>query len=193
MTFVAVYSCISVAKSRVNRNARCGDPWRITLQTHRKQMEQQQLREAIYGQIRFVHDRRRKPIVIKQMNRQAMAQQRALRTGQPVLEDGFQEVQLCHFLQLIPHPHLVTILCTTITSTEICIAMPYYSNGELHSRIASKDNPLPPAQLLQIFQDIVSGMNHLHQHHIAHLDLLAVQLSSVPSCSFTALVDSFAQ
>ena len=134
-------------------------------------MEQQQPRDAIYGQITYAHDRQRNPIVIKRMNRQAMAQQRVLRTGQPVLEDGFKELQLCEFLQSMPHPHLVTILNTTVTPTEVCIEMPYYSNGELYSHIASEDHPLPPAQLLRIFQDIVSGMNHLHQHHIAHLDL----------------------
>ena len=129
----------------------------------------EQVHEAIYGQIVRAHDGAGNELVIKQMNRHAMGEQRALRTGLPVRENGFQEMEIANLLQKHPHPNVVRILRTRIMRHECHIVMPYYSNKELYDHVA--EARLSNAQLLQIFRDVVHGLDYIHSLNIAHLDL----------------------
>ena len=85
-------------------------------------------RHAIYGTLVLSHDAKGNPVMIKRMNVDAMIQQRALHTGERVLENGFLEFQIANVLCVTPHPHIVKTLYTRLTPTECQIVMPFYPN-----------------------------------------------------------------
>ena len=127
------------------------------------------IREALYGVVVQTYDAAGKPIAMKRMNLQAMQQRRALRSGQRIMENGFQEIEIARRLQHAVHDHVVHILDVETSATECRILMKLYSNGELYPFI--QQGRCSQAQLIRIFQDIVHGLNHLHSLNIAHLDL----------------------
>jgi serine/threonine protein kinase len=55
------------------------------------------------------------------------------------------------------------------TSTHISLVMPYYQNGSLASLIET--NPLPLERVLQISQELLNGLAHIHIKNYIHFDI----------------------
>jgi eukaryotic-like serine/threonine-protein kinase len=66
-------------------------------------------------------------------------------------------------------PHIVGIEYVCETADHIALALPYFQNGSLQSRI--KDRPLGLMQFLKVAQGVLAGMTRIHGNHFLHLDL----------------------
>lgn len=67
------------------------------------------------------------------------------------------------------HPNVVPVHYACQNATQVCVAMPYYPAGSLHSRI--RTNPLPPKECLRIAHGLLHGLTRIHLKRFLHLDL----------------------
>lgn len=71
------------------------------------------------------------------------------------------------------HPNIAKIQYATEMEDEdekmIFLSMPYYSKGSLASLMRKRF--LTVREIISISLDILTGLNHIHIHHIAHLDI----------------------
>lgn len=66
-------------------------------------------------------------------------------------------------------PNIVGLLYICETPDRIALALPYFVNGSLASRIA--DNPLGLKELMKLAQGVVAGLSRIHSNGFLHLDL----------------------
>jgi serine/threonine protein kinase len=59
--------------------------------------------------------------------------------------------------------------CDCPSVDRICLAMPFYKNGSLHTRIAS--GPLPLREALRVGLGVLHGLSAIHRVRYLHLDL----------------------
>ncbi len=65
-------------------------------------------------------------------------------------------------------PNVVGIVYVCETPDHVGLALPYFANGSLQSRI--KDAPLETMQLLRVAQDVLSAAARIHANRFLHLD-----------------------
>ncbi|EAX91418.1 CAMK family protein kinase [Trichomonas vaginalis G3] len=86
--------------------------------------------------------------------------------------------QVIHFqsevqnMMSLCHPNIVTLYDLLEDSVNYYMIQEYCGNGDLSSYI-SKNQPLPLAQALQLFHQILSAVAFLHSNNIAHRDIKA--------------------
>ena len=76
-------------------------------------------------------------------------------------------------MQLAPHPHLVSILDVGIArdTGAVQVIMPLIDGGSLSDRLRQRETWPPPAESARIVRQLGSGLQHLHDHGLVHLDV----------------------
>jgi eukaryotic-like serine/threonine-protein kinase len=69
----------------------------------------------------------------------------------------------------VTHPNIVGLLYICETPSQIALALPYFANGSLKTRI--KHNPLGLKALLKMAQGVTAGLARIHVGSFLHLDL----------------------
>jgi serine/threonine protein kinase len=104
------------------------------------------------------------PVAIKISNR-----------GPRTLEDPAEEVRLLKFLQddFKGHPNIVHLVCSFQDKAHFISIFELHSSDlfSLVQERESQGNPLPISAVAYFFCNIVRGVEFLHSHNIAHLDL----------------------
>ncbi|MGO9086807.1 MAG: serine/threonine-protein kinase [Candidatus Sulfotelmatobacter sp.] len=67
------------------------------------------------------------------------------------------------------HPPVVPVLYACQTAAQISVAMPYYANGSLHSRIEA--GPLRLRECLRVGHGVLHGLTQIHLQSFLHLDV----------------------
>ena len=67
------------------------------------------------------------------------------------------------------HPNVVPVLYACQTPVQISVAMPYYANGSLHSRIET--GPLRLRECLRVGHGVLHGLTQIHLQNFLHLDI----------------------
>jgi len=67
------------------------------------------------------------------------------------------------------HPNVVPVLYACQTPAQISVAMPYYANGSLHSRIEA--GPLRLTECLRVGHGVLHGLTQIHLQNFLHLDV----------------------
>lgn len=78
-----------------------------------------------------------------------------------------REIQL---LKLFRHPHIIKLYEVIETPSDIFMIMEYVPGGELFDLIV-KVVKLPEKEARRVFQQIICGVEYLHQHMVVHRDL----------------------
>jgi serine/threonine protein kinase len=68
------------------------------------------------------------------------------------------------------HPNIATLYDFLECSGQACIVMEYVDGLTLAERI-SKAGPIPQAEALRIFRDVVAAVRYIHSHGIIHRDI----------------------
>jgi serine/threonine protein kinase len=76
-----------------------------------------------------------------------------------------REIQV---FSVLKHPNIIQYYYHFYEEEHLCVVMELGDDKALSSLIGS---PLHEKQVLQIFTQIVMGLNHMHQQKIAHQDL----------------------
>ena len=86
---------------------------------------------------------------------------------------------------VLKHPHIVPVLKTTQVDGRPALVMPLYTGGSLEARIrpgkhgqgssngdeSFKGHPLPIRDAIAISLDVLSALNHAHEHQTIHRDV----------------------
>ena len=110
---------------------------------------------------------------------------RALRTADstvvaakliPVRDAAMAASVIDHYRRLMrlpPHPHLVRILDvgTARGTGAVQVIMPLIDGGSLSDRLRQRDTWPAPVESARIVRQLGSGMQHLHEHGLVHLDV----------------------
>lgn len=75
-----------------------------------------------------------------------------------------------HILKLIRHPNIVQLYEIIETPRQLYLIMEYAPGGELFDHIV-KNSKLNEKEACKIFQQIVSGIDYLHELKVVHRDL----------------------
>jgi tetratricopeptide (TPR) repeat protein len=78
-----------------------------------------------------------------------------------------REIQLAAQLQ---HPHIVPVLTSDSTDSLLYYTMPFVAGESLRDRLA-RDGPLPVADALRIWRDVLDALSHAHRHGVVHGDI----------------------
>jgi serine/threonine protein kinase/tetratricopeptide (TPR) repeat protein len=78
-----------------------------------------------------------------------------------------REIQLSARLQ---HPHIVHVLASDAADDLLYYVMPYVEGETLRARV-SRDGPLPLADALAIWRDVLDALGFAHQHGVVHRDV----------------------
>ncbi|CDI80231.1 CAM kinase, SNF1 family, putative [Eimeria praecox] len=84
-----------------------------------------------------------------------------------MLEKIKREISILNGLN---HPHITRLYELVDTPTDIFVIMEYVAGGELFDHIIQKAR-LSESEARRFFQQIVSAVEHCHQHLICHRDL----------------------
>ena len=86
-------------------------------------------------------------------------------------ENDFQRVQKeISILKKLKHKNIVQMYEIIQTRNNLCLILDYAEGGELFEYI-SKKTKLTEIESCKLFQDIINGLDYLHQQNIAHRDL----------------------
>lgn len=80
------------------------------------------------------------------------------------------EIQL---LQTMNHPYIVNLVEVTASKDKFVLVLEYLKDGDLFDHIKSENSNkrLTEADSRKIFQQIILGLEHCHNHNIIHRDL----------------------
>lgn len=67
-------------------------------------------------------------------------------------------------------PNVVPIQFACANGTHVCLMMPLYKKGSLHDRI-NRDGPLSLGDIIRVGQDVLKGLNQIHNAGLLHLDV----------------------
>jgi serine/threonine protein kinase len=84
----------------------------------------------------------------------------------PHAADYFAEARRLHDAR---HRHVVDVKYACSDDTQICLAMPYYRSGTLHTLLDQRY--LTVRQIVQYGLEFLSGLHHVHVKGIVHLDV----------------------
>ena len=73
-------------------------------------------------------------------------------------------------LQLFDHPHIIKLFEVINTAENIYLVMEYIKGGELYNLI-ERNGRINEQEARLLFQHLVSGVEHCHQHMVVHRDL----------------------
>lgn len=90
--------------------------------------------------------------------------------GLRVAEDVFKEYNIMKRLQSAPHPNVVSLIDGYTDDKKIYEVMEYCEGGDVFS-IVQKQRRLSETCAKKYFAQILSGLKHLHDNGICHLDL----------------------
>lgn len=74
-----------------------------------------------------------------------------------------------HVMYQSAHDNIVPVHYACETTSQVCIAMPYFKNGSLSDRIS--DRVLPLSQVLSVGQAVLSGVGKIHLAGFLHFDI----------------------
>ena len=78
-----------------------------------------------------------------------------------------REIQVAARLQ---HPHIVPVLTSDTSDTLLYYTMPFVAGESLRDRIG-RDGPLPVADAIWIWRDVLDALGHAHRHGVIHGDI----------------------
>lgn len=114
-----------------------------------------------FGKVRLaVHETTGQKVAIKVINKSKMQ-------AMEMLEKIRREISI---LDCLDHPHITRLYELIDTPTDIFVVMEYVAGGELFDHIIQKSR-LSESEARRFFQQIVSAVEHCHQHLICHRDL----------------------
>ncbi|OEH73966.1 hypothetical protein cyc_05354 [Cyclospora cayetanensis] len=114
-----------------------------------------------FGKVRLaVHETTGQKVAIKVINKTKME-------AMEMLEKIRREISI---LDCLDHPHITRLYELIDTPTDIFVVMEYVAGGELFDHIIQKSR-LSESEARRFFQQIVSAVEHCHQHLICHRDL----------------------
>jgi len=97
-----------------------------------------------------------------------LALRRRSSTGKRVTENVFRELSV--MASLPPHDNVVTLHEAFTDEQKTYLVMDYCARGELYDMV-EKERYLHEDDARTIMKQIVSGVVHLHQHNVVHLDM----------------------
>ncbi len=71
----------------------------------------------------------------------------------------------------LQHPHIVGATDFFIEQGAYCLVMPYLDGGSVGDALDQSRGPLPLEQALSIARQILSALDHAHQHGVIHRDV----------------------
>ncbi|KAF0239593.1 MAG: branched-chain amino acid ABC transporter substrate-binding protein, partial [bacterium] len=85
-----------------------------------------------------------------------------------VKERFFREAKV---LSKLKHPNIVSIFDFGVTETGICYMVMEYITGRTLGQIVSKDNGLPIDVIVEVMEQVCSGVGAAHRENLIHRDL----------------------
>ena len=101
------------------------------------------------------------PVAVKIINKEFLA------TRVSMLKKVEREIAV---LKLLDHPHVMRMYDVYETSKYLFLVLEYCQGGELFDYLVKKGK-IDPSEALRIFQQIISGIEYLHEHMVCHRDL----------------------
>ncbi|XP_037902942.1 serine/threonine-protein kinase nekl-2 [Hermetia illucens] len=81
-----------------------------------------------------------------------------------------------YILSQLKHPRIIKFIEVFISNSSIHIVMEYASQGSLGDYLRRRTSPLTTTNVLNIFMDILMGLEYLHIKHVIHRDLKPANL-----------------
>uniref|UniRef100_A0A5K3EN24 non-specific serine/threonine protein kinase n=1 Tax=Mesocestoides corti TaxID=53468 RepID=A0A5K3EN24_MESCO len=76
-----------------------------------------------------------------------------------------------NIMKLLNHPKLMHLHEVFSEPTETAMVLEFLSGGELFDRIADDGYTMSEAEVIKYVRQLLSGLQHMHENHIVHLDI----------------------
>jgi serine/threonine protein kinase len=127
----------------------------------------QLLQDSLQGQV-WLAKYSGKKVVVKVIRKSFCSERKAF-DGRQVAENALREIEVMETLESLPHPNVIRMVQSLEDTDNIFIVLEHASRGDLLTFLLNRRLSEEDARV--IFLQILSGVTHLHDCQICHLDL----------------------